>query len=470
MKHILFFILTISLAANAQISFDDYFEAKTLRIDVFHTGTAKDEIFSLDQVYEEGEWSGTRTHMVSPVDAGLYRATVRDAASGKKIFAIGYNSIFGEWQTTGEAINGIYRTMHESIRIPYPLQSIRLVISKRDRQNRLQELWSTEIDPASRFVNREKKIYPFTVRKLVDNGAPAVKVDLLIMGDGYTKNEMSKFHRDVERYTKDLFSAAPFNKRQSDFNVWTIDVVSEESGIDEPRKNKWRRSALGASFNTFDLSRYVLSLHNKEIRDIASLAPYDAVIILFNQARYGGGGIYNCMATCYTGTPEGEPDWWSDYVFVHEFGHAFAGLADEYYSSNVAYNDMYPVNVEPWEPNITTLHAGGKAKWARQITPGVPVPTPWSKAKYDSLAKARAALDKNEADYRVKRDKIDARMKEILNNPDLQNVIGCFEGAGYASKGVYRPAVNCRMFSKSLVEFCPVCQSALENMIDYYVK
>ena len=466
MKSLLILMLILAANVMAKITFSDYFENKTMRVDYFHTGIASEEIFSLDQVYEEGLWPGTQTRLTAPVDAGLYRFEIFDTGSQTLIFAQGYNSIFGEWQTTSEALEGVYRTMHETVRFPMPHEPIKLVISKRDRSNEFQSIWSTEIDPASRFVSREQKRFPFKTTKFIDNGDPRNKVDLLLIGDGYTSDELEKFRNDVSRYSRVLFESVPFNTRKSDFNVWTIEASSQDSGIDQPRQNQWRRTTLGCSFNTFDLSRYVLSLHNKDIRDISSLAPYDAIYILFNQARYGGGGIYNCMATCYTGTPENQPDWWSDYVFVHEFGHSFAGLADEYYSSDVSYNDMYPVDIEPWEPNITTLNMNGQAKWTNQIATRISKPTFWNKAAYDSLSTERQKAGSDED----ARKAVDKQMTDLLADTELQGVIGCFEGGGYASKGVYRPSLNCRMFSKSLVEFCPICRQALEDMIGYYTK
>lgn len=470
MKNGVTLFLFVALVVSAQPQFDNYFENKTLRIDYFHTGTAEQEIFSLDQVYEEGEWPGTRKNLVNTLNLGLYEAQVYDVETSELLYNHGFCSIWGEWQTTGEAINGISRTMQETVRIPFPQKNIRFVITKRDDKNNFVELWSTTIDPHSRFVNREKKQYPYKVEKVLDNGLPFEKVDLLIIGDGYTKKEQKKFQRDVKRYTDVLFSSAPFDKRKNDFNVWSIEVTSNDSGIDEPRKNIWTDNTLGAEFNTFDVERYVLSLENRRIRDIASLVPYDAIYIVFNTPRYGGGGIYNCMATCYTGKPDDAPDWWSDYVFVHEFGHSFAGLADEYYSSDVAYNDMYPVHLEPWEPNITTMQNNGQPKWEKYLTPNVAIPTDWGKAKYDSLGKARRALDRSDENYVEQRDALDQQLNDMLEAKAFENVVGCFEGAGYASEGIYRPSVNCRMFSKSLVEFCPVCEKSIERVINYYIE
>ncbi len=466
------FVLLVFLSAIPLVAEDsDYFNIEnTLRVDYFHTGTASQDFFSLDQVYQEGEWPGTRSKLIDTLNLGKYLLKVYDLATNQLIFSHGYASIFGEWQTTNEAARGKYRTMHETVRLPFPRRSIQLTIAKRTKKNVFIDKFSTTIDPASRFINREKKSYSSRANAFISNGKPEKKIDLLIMGDGYTKKDLKKFHSDVKRYTDDLFAVSPFKERAKDFNVWTIDVISQESGIDEPRKNKWKQTVLGASYNSLDVARYILSLSNREIHDIASIAPYDQIYILVNSPRYGGGGIFNCMATCYTGSENGQPDWWSDYVFVHEFGHAFAGLADEYYSSTVAYNDLYPPDVEPWEPNITTLTDKNQLKWAVLIKPGTSIPTPWEKSKYDSLLTAAKQLDKKAADYDEKDKWLHQKAQEILDCPQYQDIVGCFEGAGYASKGVYRPAIDCRMFSKSLKSFCPVCRNAIEKMIDFQVE
>jgi hypothetical protein len=170
------------------------------------------------------------------------------------------------------------------------------------------------------------------------------------------------------------------------------------------------------------------------------------------------------------GAVKKENAWWPDYVFVHEFGHSFAGLGDEYYSSDVAYTDFYPADVEPWEPNLTALLEGRDLKWGHLVADGTPIPTPWEKALYDSLVTVRGDLDTESATYDEDVAKIDAERSGILEESAYSGKVGAFEGAGYASEGVYRPALDCRMFSKSLAPFCPVCMEAIERMIDFHTE
>lgn len=461
---IVFAVLSWAALSTAQPEFDTWFENKTLRIDYFHNGGAREEQISPDAFYKEGEWPGRTTGLVDSLNVGQYLAQVYDAESGRIIYSCGFSSVFGEWQTTGEAAR-IRRSMSETVRVPYPLKPIRFELHKRDRGNRFIKLWSVDIDPASRFINREKKQFPFRTKKLIEHGAPNNKVDVVILGDGYTAKDLSKFRDDAAHYTNVLFNSAPFQARKQDFNIWTVECISSDRGIDQPRENFWAHTVLGTQYNAFDLGRYVLTFDNKAVRDIASLVPYDVIYILINSPRYGGGGIFNQFAICYTVSENNEPPWWSDYVFVHEFGHSFAALADEYYTSEVAYNDLYPLDVEPWEPNITTLQCDGAGKWHASLSPGMTTPSLWNKTTYDSLAALATAADRNSDN----RQKLREQMEAMLQNPDLVGKIGCFEGAGYASQGIYRPALNCRMFSKSLVGFCPVCEQAVVRMIDFTI-
>lgn len=454
-----------------QASFDAYFKNETLRIDYYHTGTKGTESFSLDKLYEEGEWSGSKTNLMDPLRYGEYMATITDTATGVLVWSRGFSSMFQEWQTTDEAIAGIVRTFHETVRIPYPKAPIRFELQRRDKKNVFNTLFTAVIDPNSPVqVNKEKRAPSFPVVKFLNNGSAPSKVDIVILGDGYTKDEMKKFREDVKHFTDVLFGTEPFKSRKSDFNVWTIEVASEDSGIDKPDRDVWKTTPLGTMYNTFGSARYVLTEENKILRDICGHVPYDAIFILFNDNRYGGGGIYNLYATCYTQTDVKGREWQMDYVFVHEFGHSFAGLADEYYSSDVAFNEMYPEGMEPWEPNITRLYEPTNLKWKPFVKEGTPIPTPWGKAEYDSLESIRRKMDRLAPDYYQKAGALMEKAQSILKNKELESVVGAFEGAGYTSSGMYRPSLDCRMFSLSLVPFDPVCRASIEKMIDYYTR
>lgn len=457
--------------AQAEGTFDRYFTPSTMRVDYYHSGTKGEERFSLDRVMEEGPWPGSRTQLVDTLNLGEYLVRVYDQATNALIFSRGYSTIFNEWQTTAEAASGITKTFEETVRLPFPRMPIQLSIARRDKRMVFRELFMATIDPRDpTVVVREKRTIPFAVKALTQNGPPAVKVDILILGDGYAKGDLEKFRNDAERFNTVMFRTKPFAGRKGDFNVWTMEVVSEESGIDVPDKNVWKRNALGTMYNTFGSARYVLTTDNRRVRDIAAGAPYDFLCILVNDTRYGGGGIFNLYTTTYTGETVAGQEWQMDYVYVHEFGHSFGGLGDEYYSSTTAYEEFYPQGVEPWEPNVTALLDPANVKWKDLLTPGISIPTPWEKAAYDSVEAIRAKLDRLAPDYYQKREPLHRRSMEILRTSRAAGQVGVFEGSGYASRGLYRPSVDCRMFSLSLSEFDPVCSRAIERMIDLYAR
>jgi hypothetical protein len=472
MKRVVLFILLIIVTSTpAATQFSRYFLDKTMRVDFYHTGTKGQETVSLDRVYEEDIWSGTRTQLIDPLNLGDYIVRVYDLASSQPIFSRGYSTYFNEWQTTDEALQGIYRTFHETVRFPFPKAPVQVTISRRDKKMIFHEIFSTAIDPNEPTqVHREAHKSPYKLTKLIDNGPPQNKVDLLILPDGYTKSDIEKFHKDAKHFAETLLDTSPFKERRKDFNVWLIDVESGQSGIDIPDKNEWRDNALGTTYNTFGSARYVLTEENRIIRDIASAAPYDAISILLNDSRYGGGGIYNLYETTYSAENTKGQEWQMDYMFAHEFGHSFAGLGDEYYTSQVSYVDFYVKAIEPWEPNLTALNDPANLKWKNLVDKDTPLPTPWEKATFDSLEAARAKLDRLAQDYYAKREPLYRQTQDLLKNSKYAGKVGAFEGAGYISKGIYRPAIDCRMFSLSLVGFDPVCSAAIERMIDYYTK
>ncbi len=456
----------VTLAAN---DFTSTFSDRTLRVDYYHTGTKGVESFSLDQVYEEGDWAGSLVNLVDTLNLGEFAVRVYDRASSRLIFSSGFSSIFNEWQTTDEAVAGIQRTFHETVRLPMPLKPVQLTICRRDRRMDYRELFSVVIDPNSPTeIHREKRSPVFPSADLLIGGDPHSKVDIVIVGDGYAAAEMDKFRNDAKHFNDVMFSTEPFKSRKGDFNVRLVEAVSAESGIDRPDKNVWKDTPLGTMYNTFGSARYVLTTENRALRDMIGAVPYDFVMILVNDDRYGGGGIYNLYTTCYTKTDKPGMEWQMDYVYVHEFGHSFGGLGDEYYSSQVAYNEFYQKGVEPWEPNLTALTDRDNLKWNDFIAEGTPVPTSWDKPRYDSLGRERGKLDRLAADYYEKREPIHKEEMNILRNHANAGKVGAFEGAGYVSEGIYRPSIDCRMFSLSLVDFDPVCTKAIGRVIDFY--
>ena len=466
------FAVAVTSAVHARTGpeFDRFFYPKTLRVDFYHTGTKGFETFSLDQLVEQPVWAGSRTNLVDTLNLGKYLIKIVDLATNQLIYSRGFCSLYGEWETTDEAAQGITRTFSESALIPFPKRPFQFVIAKRDKRNHFQDVFSTAVRPEQSVVRTDLPRPPYRVDRILHNGDPSTKVDLVILGDGYAEKDLPKFRKDVKRFVGDLFSVSPFKERKSDFNVWAVEVVSQESGIDEPTRGIWRQNALGCTYNSFGTPRYVLCFDNKALRNAAALAPYDALYILVNSGRYGGSGIFDLYAVCYSGPEEVGDSWWPDYVFVHEFGHSFAGLADEYYSSNVSYVDFYPKGVEPWEPNITALLNPSHVKWGALVEPGTPLPTPWHKAQYDSLASLKRSLDRNAPDYKQKAHKLDEEMSRLLRSEPYWGKVGAFEGAGYVSHGLYRPYLDCRMFSKSLTGFCPVCSRAIERRIDFLTR
>lgn len=466
----IFLLLFIGPILHAQ-SFDSFFLNKTLRVDYYHTGTKGQETIALDQCYEEGEWAGSQSNLIDNLNRGEYQARVYDVATAAIIFSRGFSTMFNEWQTTGEAAQGIHRTFHESVLMPMPKRKIQFTLSRRDKQMNFREIFSTVIDPASPVqINRAQRSPKFKATALMKNGPASRKVDLVILGDGYAEKDLGKFRKDAQHFNEIMFTTSPFKERKSDFNVWLIEVTSEESGISKPDKNIWKNSTLGASYNTFGSARYILTEANKALRDIAGQVPYDFINIIVNDDRYGGGGIYQLYNTTYATSDQPGQEWQRDYVYVHEFGHSFAGLGDEYYSSQVSYSEFYSKEIEPWEPNVTALLDKNNLKWKAFIAPDTPLPTPWEKAEYDSLAVERGKLDRLAPDYYAKREPFFKRQNEILQQTKYAGKVGAFEGAGYEARGLYRPSADCRMFSLSLVDFDPVCRAALEQVIDFCVK
>jgi hypothetical protein len=443
----------------------------TMRVDYYHTGNATQEQFSLDRVVVEPlAWPGDPQKTIDTTLRGKYFFEVIDEATKKILYSRGFASVYGEWETTAEA-KAMNRTFSESLRFPGVDKPVRVVLKKRDARNAFQDVWTTRVDPADKFIVKAGALGAAgPLFKLHERGDPATKLDLLILGDGYTAGERGKFERDAKRLVAVLFATSPFKERENDINVWGLSPASTDSGISRPSDHVYKRTAIGATYDTFDSERYVLTQENRAFRDIAANAPYDVVEILTNSEKYGGGGIYNLYSTVAADSL------WASYIFVHEFGHHLAGLADEYYTSDVAY--LPPAEkVEPWEPNVTALLDPLKLKWRDLVAPGTPLPTPWPKEAFENRQKedqerrrALRAAHRPEQEMNALFSEERARDTALLNGPALKGRVGAYEGANYEAKGYYRPQSDCIMFTRDAVGFCAVCRRALDETLDLYAK
>ena len=424
MKTVLLIILfSWSISVTGQNSFEKYFINKVLRFDFMLAGNYQKTVVYPVGMKEEPFWAGSFTNLIDPFNSGNFKYEVYDDSTNTLIYSRGFCTLFQEWQTTAEA-KTVDRSFYEVATMPFPKNKIRFVLSIRGRNGLFSKLYETKIDPADYFIRKENPVNVSNT-KIYDGGDPHTCVDLAFIAEGYKADEMGKFRDDVKKMADILFAEPPFSDYKNKFNIWAVEAISQDSGTDIPGENIYVNTALNSSFYTFGTDRYLTTQDIKSVNDYAAAVPHDNIVVLINSNRYGGGGVYNY----YTGTTIGHP--LSPKVFIHEFGHGFAGLADEYYSSSVAYDEFYPLNVEPWEPNITTM-VNFDSKWKKMIAKDTPIPTP-AEEKY-------------------------------------KNVTGLFEGGGYSAKGIYRPEMDCRMKSNGPKGYCSVCRNAIKEMIEYYIK
>jgi hypothetical protein len=418
---ILSFILLFSSFSFAQINFDDYFTPKTLRLDYIQAGDASSSNIYFEQMKCEPYWGGNVKNLIDKFNYGEYRFFVYDNSTQVLIYSRGFSTLFQEWQTSDEA-KTTSRSFYETIVFPFPKKTVKVEIHKRNRDGNLEKKFELLVNPKDYFI-REEAPPKFEYKKVLDSGDPKSKVDIVIIPDGYAKEDMEKFSSDVQRFMGYFFACSPYKENKNNFNIWAIDAISQESGTDIPGKLIYKNTVLSASFYTFNTERYLMTYDIKSVRDIAGLVPYDQIMILVNSPIYGGGGVYN-----YYSLVSSDDDY-SDYVMCHEFGHSFGDLADEYWTSDVAVSDYFNLNVEPVQPNITTL-VNFESKWKNLFDKNMPIPTPNEKKYYDK--------------------------------------VGAFEGGGYVAKGIYRPMFDCTMKSRSRDNFCPVCKNVLSEMIKFY--
>jgi hypothetical protein len=422
-RNLFLFIGFFPLIVFGRVNFSDYFIMKSLRFDFLLGGNAGEVMVYPQQIKQEPHWAGSVINLTDTFSYGTYRFRVFDTESEILLFSKGFSTLFQEWQTTTEA-KKMNRTYYQAAIFPFPKKTVRLEIDARQWEGQFKTIYKTEIDPKDYFILKETPI-PYETVIIQKNGNPRNMIDLVILAEGYTKGEMNKFIDDARRVTGYLFDEEPFKSAKNKFNVTALLTPSAESGTDMPGDEVYKNTLFNATFYTFDLARYLTTSDMKSVYDAVASVPWDHIYVLVNTERYGGGGFYNFLSICSSGNELTKE------VFVHEFGHGFAGLGDEYFTSDVAYEDYYNLEIEPWEPNITTLVDFSK-KWKFMIDETTPVPTP-REAKY-------------------------------------KNTVGVFEGGGYMAKGIYSPAMDCRMKSNNAQKFCPVCTTAILKMIDFQCK
>lgn len=395
--------------------FNKHFYNKTMRYDFIHAGSLNDEHYYFQRLVEEPFYAGSKVELVDTL-LGNQMFKVLDAASGELLYAMGYNTLFNEWFTTEESAT-MKKAYPESVLFPYPKNKVILEIYARGKDCKFYKKATQEIDPDSYFIqkSRGEKLPFFDVHY---SGPSENKIDILLLGEGYTEGQRAKFEADCKLFADALFSKEPFTSQKKKFNIRAVWSPSVDEGATSPGENIWKNTAIESSFYTFDMERYIMVDDYQKIRDVAANAPSDVIYILANTPKYGGGALYNFYGISGSGHPQ-----WAANTYVHEMGHLLAGLADEY-QGGVAYGEIYPLNVEPWEQNITTLvdFDQKKANWKAMLPAKTQIPT-------------------------VKKQDV-----------------GLYEGGGYVDKGIYRPVESCLMRSHG--EFCPVCVKAIMEVIE----
>lgn len=417
-----FLLVALCMSNHAQ-EFTAFFEEKSLRMDYLFTGDATTQEISLDKLSSWEGWAGRKHRLGELPLEGNGQVEVSDEATGQIIYRTSFSSLFSEWLSTDEA-QTTRRSFEATFLVPYPKQSVKVKVSLLNARHEVMSAMTHRVDPKDILIHAMgQRITPH--KYLLKSGNPDRCVDVAICAEGYTADEMELFYKDAQVACDALFDHEPFKSMKSRFNIVAVASPSLDSGVSVPRLGEWKQTAFGSHFSTFYSDRYLTTLQVKSIHDALAGIDYEHIIILANTDEYGGGGIYNSYTLTTAHHPMFRP------VVVHEFGHSFGGLADEYFYDNDVMTDTYPLDIEPWEQNITT-QVNFDSKWKDMLPKGTPNPTPINqKEKYP---------------------------------------VGVFEGGGYSAKGIYRPAYNCRMRTNENPEFCPVCQRALRRLIEFYTE
>ena len=423
-KHILFLLCLIAVASTRAQVFADHFADKTLRVDYIFNGNASGQAICLDGLSALPTWAGRKHHLAELPLQGNGQIVMRNAASGKTIYTTSFSSLFQEWLETDEARN-VTKGFENTFLLPYPLQPVEIEITLLDPRRNVRASMKHIVHPNDVLIEQKGNSHITPHKYLLHNDSPEKCIDVAILAEGYTLQEIQTFYKDADIACKSIFDHEPFKSMKKRFNVVAVASPSTDSGVSVPRLNEWKHTAFGSHFSTFYSDRYLTTSRVKAIHDALAGIPYEHIIILANTEEYGGGGIYNSYTLTTAHHPMFRP------VVVHEFGHSFGGLADEYFYDNDVMTDTYPLDIEPWEQNIST-QVDFAAKWKDMLSENTPVPTP----------------------------------AEVSENYPT----GVYEGGGYSAKGIFRPAENCRMRTHEYPAFCPVCQRALRRIIEFYTE
>lgn len=423
-KHILFLLCLIAVASTRAQVFADHFADKTLRVDYIFNGNASGQAICLDELSALPTWAGRKHHLAELPLQGNGQIVMRNAASGKTIYTTSFSSLFQEWLETDEARN-VTKGFENTFLLPYPLQPVEIEITLLDPRRNVRASMKHIVHPNDVLIEQKGNSHITPHKYLLHNDSPEKCIDVAILAEGYTLQEMQAFYEDADIACKSIFDHEPFKSMKKRFNVVAVASPSTDSGVSVPRLNEWKHTAFSSHFSTFYSDRYLTTSRVKAIHDALAGIPYEHIIILANTEEYGGGGIYNSYTLTTAHHPMFRP------VVVHEFGHSFGGLADEYFYDNDVMTDTYPLDIEPWEQNIST-QVDFAAKWKDMLSENTPVPTP----------------------------------AEVSENYPT----GVYEGGGYSAKGIFRPAENCRMRTNEYPAFCPVCQRALRRIIEFYTE
>lgn len=425
----LFTMLAVCNMLHSQnVDFSIYFSDSTLRLDYHRIGNRQADTVQVLRCEKIPLWAGSLTQILDPFDNGDYRVVVLDPVSGRQLYSRGYNSLFREYRDTPQGKDSI-ASFEEVVRLPWPKRTVDICFQRRGPDQKMHTQCTYRFDPDSAMTQLRRRSVVRTCPdpiELQNNGNSHKKIDVVIVPEGYGPADSLKMIRDMHTFCDYLLGQEPFRSRRSDFNVWGVPLMGKASGITDPGKGIQVNSLVGSSYNTFGADRYLMTMRLFQLHDVINWTPCDHIIIMANSTTYGGGAIYNFYAMSSLNEM-------AYVVLPHELGHSIGGLADEYVDENLSYGDMHTLEQEPVEPNITTL-VNFASKWQSMLPKGTPVPSP-----------------------------LDLSVRRNENGP-----LGVYEGAGYHSKGIYRPAMHCMM--RDYAPFCPVCSRRLNEVFDLYVK